>query len=180
MTSPDVRLIDVDRRLIDLPSREPGQRSRQVDKLYDTFSVRTNTHRDPGGSMNIRGTSTVLGIAALTGLTLCATPAQAAAPGKNAYSTLYYVQPDRVAHATFHHFGEWLYACDDDRDGRTVSAELYWNGRTHVITDENGAASGCGEENLKITDGTAVKLRVCASGVVGIPRKCDVWHRGRA
>jgi hypothetical protein len=130
--------------------------------------------------MNIRRTITALGIATLAGIALCATPAQAAAPGKNAYSTLYYGYPDRVAHATFHHFGEWLYVCDDDRDGRTVSAELYRNGTTHVITDKNGAADGCGEENLKITDGTSVRLRVCASGVVGIPRTCDVWHHGRA
>jgi hypothetical protein len=127
--------------------------------------------------MNVRTTITALGIAALAGIT-CA-PLRPRPPHRARTSTRR-CKPDRVAHATFHHFGEWLYVCDDDRDGRTVSAELYWNGATHVITDKNGADSGCGEENLKITDGTAVKLRVCASGVVGIPRTRDVWDRGRA
>lgn len=77
-------------------------------------------------------------------------------------------------HFTAH--GEHLYACDENSDGRGVTAYLYWNGATRAsVGDSNGSASGCGHRNLGIAENIDVWLAVCVEGL-----GCTDWHRGEA
>jgi len=98
-----------------------------------------------------------------------------AATGTNLRVCKYYGGTVRGC-GTFYHYGEKLYSCDTRADGRTVTTQLYWSGAVRAsLRDGNGSQAGCGYANLSITDGRAVYMRVCVSGL-----SCTSWYRATA
>ncbi|GAA3775370.1 hypothetical protein GCM10022225_74080 [Plantactinospora mayteni] len=86
--------------------------------------------------------------------------------------TVTYYSKDGVKRgmASFHSYGEAIYACDLRADGIVVSAKLQWfagsTGYTSNARDSNGAQPGCGTDDNSIAEGTPATLTVCA-GTLG-------------
>lgn len=65
--------------------------------------------------------------------------------------------------AHFFSYGEIVMACDIDPDGWWVNVKLFRDSPLALlaaVTDTNGAATGCGEVDLEIPEGTVVLLAV--------------------
>ncbi|WP_328994168.1 hypothetical protein OG394_07110 [Kribbella sp. NBC_01245] len=78
--------------------------------------------------------------------------------------------------AYFRAYDELLIACDRRGDGRSVYAQLYWNGAIRAqVKDRNGATSGCYGLDLSLPEGKAVWVRTYVQGV-----GFSSWRRGTA
>lgn len=83
---------------------------------------------------------------------------------------------NRYGQVFFMGLGEHMFAKDGREDGRSVTAQLYWDGAIRAsVKDPTGSKSGVGHKNLSISNGKTVYLRMCVSGV-----GCTAWARSVA
>ncbi|PZF88378.1 hypothetical protein C1I99_26480 [Micromonospora deserti] len=125
----------------------------------------------------------VLLTAALTPLWMFASPASAHGEGHAPSADAYW---DGVisAMAIFNPDGEWLHACDIQKDGHRARAYLKWvradGGWAYASVDDTDGANGnCMSLNLSLTEGKAVYVKACVSeGSKDL--SCSAWEHGHA